>query len=178
MGYSLKAFDSKSAIGMREQVVSVYRSVYSLPPYLESENQIESFSKSWEARASSAGFLFYGALDEKDRLVGFSYGWQSLAGDAWNVKLSQQLGERSSQWLSDCFEFVDLAVDPSAQGSGLGRNLTKGLFDLVEAKTAVLMTHQTATKASAMYLRDGWVKLVENFEVAPGQFYQIMGKTL
>ena len=81
-------------------------------------------------------------------------------------------------WLSDCFEFVDLAVTPLAQGSGLGRELTKELFSMVTAKTAILLTHQTTTKASEMYLRNGWVRLSENFEVAPGKFYQIMGKEI
>jgi hypothetical protein len=145
--YSLALFDTKLAIGTKIQVAEVYRSVYSRPPYNETENQVESFSASWEARASKVGFLFVGARDESANLVGFSYGWKSVAGDSWNLKLSEQLGELSSQWLSNCFEFVDLAVKPSAQGSGLGRDLTKELFSQVEAKTAILLTHQTTTKA-------------------------------
>ena len=178
MKYSLKIFDSTLALDAKNEVVDVYRSVYSLPPYNEVDSQIDSFAASWPSRISKPGFLFVGATDQDGSLVGFSYGWRSVAGDDWNVKLNHQLGDLSLQWLSNCFEFVDLAVKPSAQGSGLGRDLTKVLFDLVEAKTAILLTHQTTTKASAMYLRNGWVKLGENFEVVPGKFYQIMGKSL
>ncbi|MES2802292.1 MAG: GNAT family N-acetyltransferase [Bdellovibrionota bacterium] len=178
MRYSLKTFDPQQVIDIKNQVVDVYKSVYSLPPYKETEGQIESFFKSLEVRVAKSGFLFVGAVDEAGCLVGFTYGWKSVPGDTWNIKLSQQLGELSAQWLSNCFEFVDLAVMPSAQGSGLGRDLTKNLFAIVDAKTAILLTHQTTTKASEMYLRNGWMKLVEHFEVAPGKFYQIMGKFL
>lgn len=175
----IRNFSPPHAIGVKNQVVDIYRSVYSLPPYNETDSQIEKFSESWETRTSKNGFVFVGAVDkESDRLVGFSYGWRSTPGDEWNRRLSEQLGNLSNQWLSNCFEFVDLAVDPSAQGFGLGRDLTRKLFALVDTKTAILLTHQTTTKASEMYMRNGWTKVVEHFEVAPGKLFQIMGKTL
>lgn len=74
--------------------------------------------------------------------------------------------------------FIKLAEKLSAQGSGLGRALTKALFANVNSKTAILLTHQSTTIASEMYLRNGWVRLNENFEVSPGKYYQIMGKSL
>lgn len=174
----IKQYDSKTLLDLKDSVTAVYKSVYSLPPYNETVHQIESFSKSWESRIKKNGLLFVGAEDKNGNLCGFTYGWKSTPGDSWNSKLAAKLKEKSEFWLSDCFEFVDLAVHPSAQGSGLGRELTRSLFDLVDAKTAILLTHQTTTKASKMYLRNGWEQLCENFEVAPGQYFQIMGKRL
>lgn len=178
MQYTVKHLDAKAAAAMRDSVVEVYRSVYSLPPYNESENQITAFSNSWETRTSKAGFLFVGAFDKQEKLVGLSYGWRSVVGDAWNSLLAKQLGNSSEKWLSDCFEFVDLAVKPETQGAGLGRELTQNLFALTKAKTAILLTHQSTTRASEMYVRNGWERLVQNFEIAPGKVYQIMGKSL
>ncbi|MEK6774497.1 MAG: GNAT family N-acetyltransferase [Bdellovibrionota bacterium] len=178
MRYIIKTFDQKNLVSAKFSVVEVYKSVYSLAPYNEPASQIESFSTSWETRTKKNGFLFVGAEDEAKKLVGFAYGWKSISGDSWNMKLSARLGELSAHWLSDCFEFVDLAVIPSVQGVGLGRDLTKELFAQVNAKTAILLTHQTTTKASEMYLRNGWIQLSNNFEVAPGKLYQVMGKTL
>ena len=163
---------------MKDSVVEVYQSVYSLQPYSESEAQVQLFSKSWKERTQKTGFLFVGALDSNSQLVGFSYGWNSSHGDLWNTRLSNELAEKGQKWLSDCFEFVDLAVRPSEQGFGLGRDLTKELFAIVKAETAILLTHQTTTKASEMYLRNGWIELQKNFEVAPGKIYQVMGKVL
>jgi ribosomal protein S18 acetylase RimI-like enzyme len=178
MKYTVKLFDQKTSVNFKKSIVDVYKSVYSLPPYEEDDNQIDSFSTSWESRSKKNGFTFIGAEDEAGQLVGFAYGWKSIVGDAWNTKLTAQLGNSSELWLSNCFEFVDLAVKPSAQGSGLGRDLTKALFATVNSKTAILLTHQSTTKASEMYLRNGWVRLNENFEVTPGKYYQIMGKFL
>jgi len=71
MRYFSRSFDSKLAQEIKSQIVDVYRSVYSLPPYNEVNNQIESFSASWEARVSKNGFLFCGATDEMDASSAF-----------------------------------------------------------------------------------------------------------
>lgn len=176
--FSVKEFSALRAFEARDSVVDVYRSVYSLPPYNEPESRIQSFSTSWESRTKKSGFVFAGATNAAEKLVGMAYGWRSIPEDSWYKKLSEALGDASSNWLSDNFEFYDLAVAPSAQGLGIGRELTKDLFGNVKAKTAILLTHQTTTLASQMYLRNGWIQLKENLEVSPGQFYRIMGKNL
>lgn len=178
MNYTIKQYDPTLLPNLKDAVTAIYQSVYTLPPYNEPPAQIESFAKSWESRTQKKGFLFVAAENKEGNLCGFTYGWTSTPGDSWNSKLTSELKEKSHFWLSDCFEFVDLAVHPSSQGTGLGRDLTNKLFSLVKAKTAILLTHQTTTKASEMYLRNGWEKLSENFEVAPGQHFQIMGKKL
>lgn len=178
MEFKVRQYDNRNAEALVTSVTEVYRSVYSMPPYNESKSEIQNFAQSWPTRIKKSGFLFVGAADQSDHLVGFSYGWQSIRGDSWNTKLLAQLQESDAHWLSDCFEFVDLAVAPSAQNFGLGRQLTRELFSKVTAKTAILLTHQTSTKASQMYLRNSWVVLKNNFEVAPGKLYSIMGKRL
>lgn len=178
MDFSVEEFSEALTEEAQDAVVDVYRSVYSLPPYSEPESRIQSFATSWTNRIKKPGFIFVGAKNSEGRLVGMAYGWQSTPGDSWYKKLSEALGDASSNWLSDNFEFYDLAVSPSAQGLGIGRELTRELFAKVKAKTAILLTHQTTTQASQMYIRNGWIQLKENIEVGPGQLYQIMGKNL
>jgi hypothetical protein len=71
-----------------------------------------------------------------------------------------------------------LAVSPSTQGHGLGKKLVADLFAKVKAETAILLTHQQSTRASQMYLREGWIELKNAYEVSPGKFFSILGKTL
>ena len=127
MEFKVREFDKQSAEGLVSSVVEVYASVYSMPPYNEPKAQIQRFAESWPTRTEKPGFVFIGAQNHYGELVGFSYGWRSVTGDAWNTKLISQLAESSAQWLSDCFEFVDLAVAPSAQNYGLGREITREL---------------------------------------------------
>ena len=178
MKANIREYDVRAAIDAREQVVAVYRSVYSLPPYNEPDSNIQKFSDSWRSRAEKPGFIFVGVDSPQGELVGLAYGWKSMPGDFWNTKLSEVLGEIGTPWLADCFDFVDLAVTPVAQGSGLGRDLKRKLFERVNSTTSILMTHQTTTKASQMYLRNGWVVLKENFEFVPDKLYMILGKKL
>jgi ribosomal protein S18 acetylase RimI-like enzyme len=176
--FSVRELDHPSAVNAAESVVAIYRDVYSKPPYDEPETQVQQFAASWPARVSKPGFLVVGAEDPQRQLVGFAYGWTSVRGDTWNTRLMAELGAAGEEWLADCFEFVDLAVSSSLQGVGLGRRLTQELFARVDAATAILLTHQSTTTASQMYVRNGWVVLKDGFEVAPGKRYSIMGKKL
>lgn len=176
--FNVRAHDPDSARDLAGAVVEIYRDVYSKPPYDEPEPQVQQFAASWPSRTCKPGFVFVGAEDPTGRLVGLADGWRSVRGDTWNTKLRAGLGDAGEEWLTDCFEFVDLAVATSLQGVGLGRRLTQELFARVDAATAILLTHQSTTTASQMYLRNGWVVLKDGFAVAPGKSYTIMGKRL
>src|SRR5258708_5172142 len=110
MNLKISEFSGSSALAEQESVVKVYGAVYSLPPYNEPLSRIQEFANSWEGRTMKSGFLFVGAKDTNDQLKGFAYGWPSVSGDSWNTKISAQLGDSATKWLSDCFEFYDLAV--------------------------------------------------------------------
>lgn len=176
--FHVRQHDQEAALAVVDSVVEIYRDVYSKPPYDEPESQVERFAASWSERVGKPGWMFVGAEDRDARLVGFAYGWKSVRGDTWNSKLMAELGAAGEEWLVDCFEFVDLAVSSALQGVGLGRRLTQELFARVDAATALLLTHQSTTKASQMYVRNGWVVLKDGFEVAPGKRFSIMGRRL
>ena len=124
------------------------------------------------------GFLFVGALSEWGELVGFAYGWPTQKGEIWNNRLRKELGAEAEEWLTDCFEFVDLAVRESAHGFGLGRNLMVTLLSHVRERNALLLTHSSSTRASAMYLRYGWRILRDSFCVESQTTLAIMVKNL
>lgn len=173
----VKKLSIEEALQLQNSIVEVYRSVFTLPPYNSSEEKIDKFAKSWESLVRKEGFEIVAAFVNNE-MVGFSSGWKSIPGDYWYEKFKIALGDGSQLWLEDCFEFVELAVKPSAQGLGLGRDLTKEIFKNVNAKTALLLTHSSGTKASEMYVRNGWIVLNNNFVTSSGQIFQIMGKKL
>jgi ribosomal protein S18 acetylase RimI-like enzyme len=87
--------------------------------------------------------------------------------------------DQIKRWLSDYFEFVELAVHPDVQGQGTGGQLHDRLLAGLPHATAALSTRQAETRALALYRRRGWVTLLENFHF-PGNLdrWLIMGKDL
>jgi hypothetical protein len=53
-----------------------------------------------------------------------------------------------------------------------------GLFSRVPCRTAILLTHQSITTASEMYLRRGWQVLLRDVPGGGGELYQALGKEL
>ena len=103
------------------------------------------------------------ALDGAGRLVGIAYGYLGAPGQWWHDQVRAALTDaQAAQWLQDSFEVCELHVRPALQGTGLGRALLGDLLDGVPARTAVLTTPDTETRARAFYRAGGWVDLVRS----------------
>ncbi len=76
--------------------------------------------------------------------------------------------EGHAEWLTDAFEFVELAVDPDAQGIGIGRRLHDDLLDSVSQTTALLSTGQQESPAIRLYRSSRWIPLVSDFQYQSG----------
>lgn len=59
-------------------------------------------------------------------------------------------------WLTDCFEFAEIAVDPKAQGQGIGGRLHDCLLADLSHRTAILSTSQEGTAALRLFRKRGW----------------------
>ncbi|MGG1610823.1 GNAT family N-acetyltransferase, partial [Bacillus wiedmannii] len=70
------------------------------------------------------------AINDENEVIGFTYGYRSLEGQYYNQLMREVLNrEQVDQWLEDCFEFVELAVDPQYQNEGLGTKLHNELLE-------------------------------------------------
>ena len=63
-------------------------------------------------------------------------------------------------WLASAFEVCELHVLPASQGTGLGRELLDALLIGRPARTAVLTTPDSETRARSFYRSAGWVDLL------------------
>ncbi|MFC4618504.1 GNAT family N-acetyltransferase [Camelliibacillus cellulosilyticus] len=145
----------------------------------------------WPARSSSIkvqfmrhtaykGYKGLLLLDENGELLGFSYGYTSLPGQFYRDKLEKSLNaEQINEWLTDCFEFVELVVHPNHRKKGYGKRLLNQLLAKSDNQTAVLTTQTDNHAARSLYASTGWSIIKEPFipfeETDP---FVIMGKRL
>lgn len=120
------------------------------------------------------------AINEEKEVVGFTYGYRSLEGQYYNQLMREALHlEQVNQWLQDCFEFVELAVDPQYRNEGLGTTLHNELLEGISNRTSVLTTQINNQKARSLYERLDWEDVLEPFHPSKNDVpYIIMGKNL
>ena len=105
------------------------------------------------------GLRALGAFDG-ERMVGVAYGYVGEPGQWWHDQVAAALApEQVEDWLTDAFEVCELHVRPALHGTGLGRTLLAGLLAGTTARTAVLTTPDSETRARRFYRSGGWVDL-------------------
>jgi GNAT superfamily N-acetyltransferase len=139
----------------------VYRAAFALPPHDETEDDVLRFRDQIFRHALRTGFRCVVARDNHTAsIVGFAYGYESAPGQWWHDIVAAALGPQTAEeWLTDCFEFVEVAVTPSAQGRGIGGQLHDQLLTGLQHRTAILSTLQEETSALRLYCKRGWVAL-------------------
>lgn len=150
------------------QIVAVYRSVFTLPPYNEPEENVSGFRESLGRYVSRPGFRCVVARDSPQSILGFACGYASQCGFWWYDTVSSRLRpELAALWFADGFEVVEIAVIPEAQGNGLGGQLHDRLLQGLPYRTALLQNNRDALIPLAMYRQRGWLVLAANF-IFPG----------
>jgi ribosomal protein S18 acetylase RimI-like enzyme len=170
----------KKAASLDGQLQRVYLAAFSLPPYREGETDVVRFRESFIHHARRGGFRCVVAKEQEHGVVGFGYGYTSKPGQWWRDVVEEGLGrENAKKWLSDAFEFVELAVLPTMQGQGIGGRIHDELLRGLPNQTAVLSTYQAESPALKLYRQRGWITLLWdfNFPGAPRPI-MIMGRDL
>lgn len=174
------------AAAAQNGVLSVYSTAFAPPPYSKTASDMIGFSDAFGRHLEREGFRFFAALrsgaipSAPGEMVGFVYGYTSRPGQWWHDTIAHKLDpEQISYWLSDAFEFVELAVDPEAQGQGIGGKLHDSILAGLPHRTAMLSTLQVETTGLKLYQKRGWQTLMEHFHFATTlQPYRIMGRAL
>lgn len=166
---------------LREEILAVYRAVFSLPPFSESDAAIRQFPETLENHARREGFRCCIARDsETAQIVGFAYGYTGRRGQWWHDLVIQALDPPAvERWMSDVFEVVDLGVIPSVRNRHIGEHLHDRLLQGVSHRTALLSTFQEETPALRLYRKKGWV-VIRTDLLFPGvsKPFVILGKDL
>ncbi|MBP1949676.1 N-acetyltransferase [Virgibacillus litoralis] len=143
---------------------------------LDFESAVENINK----HTSYNGFRGLMAKDKSGTLIGFTYGYTSLPGQFYREKLAAQLTDKQQiEWLNNCFEFVELAVENKVKRMGIGGKLHDRLLSEINHDTSVLTTSPENNPAINLYISKGWEVIKENAAViSMGDVQVIMGKKI
>jgi ribosomal protein S18 acetylase RimI-like enzyme len=149
----------------KHALLNVYAAAFAAPPYNEGQIELSRFAEALPRHAQREGFRCFIAREATTgQIVGFAYGYASQPGQWWHDTIAQALSrEQAQEWLSDGFEFIELAVTPVFQGYGIGGRLHDALVADLPYRTALLSTYQGDTNAMQLYRKRGWVVLLEDF---------------
>lgn len=124
---------------------------------------------------SYEGFQGFKAKDEDGRLAGFAYDYQSFPGQFYREKPAAQLTEAEIiYWLKDCFEFVELVVEPSCKRRGIGSLLHDRLMMENGNEMSVLTTWVANQPAIRLYEKKGWQLIKSNVPVVSADNPQVI----
>lgn len=90
-------------------------------------------------------------------MLGFIYGYTGTPGQPFNDLLRCTLDAATvARWLDGALEVAVFAVQPEAQGRGIGGRLHDTLLDDLANRTAILDTNPGDTAAMRLYRGRGW----------------------
>lgn len=156
VGADLRRVDGGEVLGALGELADMYERVYAEPPY----NAAPKFSRArflerTRDQVRSSGFTLVTARRD-GRLLGFAFGFAMRSGGWW---AHASLPDRD---VLDApkFAVIELIVDRTERGQGLGRAL---LDALLEERTEHIATLAAVLDADAYgwYLRAGWRKAAE-----------------
>lgn len=164
-----------------EQILDVYRQAFEAPPYNTQEEGVQSFGLVLPRHSLRSGFRFHAAYDEEtQQIAGFIYGYTSRPGQWWHDTIREAMPQAMAcEWFQDTLELVELAVQPGAQGCGLGGWLHDTLLQNTPHRTALLSTYDGETNGMQLYRKRGWLPLLPHFYFPGGDKpMSIMGRQL
>lgn len=159
-------------------VLAVYGAAMAYPADLLSSRR--AFIAS---HAHRTGFRAVATMDGTGQLLGFGYGYESAPGQWWHEQVRAALPTEAYQnWMTDCFELVELHIAPQAQGFGHGHRQLVKLLAGTSQRTVLLSTPEApreASRAWRLYLRLGFTDVLRHFYF-PGDErpFAVLGRTL
>lgn len=146
---------------VQADLVRIYRAVFSLPPYSETEDDFAAFSERLPAGAAASGFRCFIAR-RAGQVVGFTYGLNWDPESLWQQCVTGAAGWRDLP-LHETYFVVELAVVPAMQRQGVGRALLDRLVTAVPHPRAVLTTPAVESPATQLFVSSGWQVLCSDF---------------
>jgi GNAT superfamily N-acetyltransferase len=156
---NLTELDAAEASRAAAGWVEVYNACFTAPPWSEPARTPAEYAMAKQAHFTQRGLRAVEARDGANgHLLGVTYGWpapDTVPDLPFYRGLRAGLGEPvwDALWAARPFEVVELMVDPSARGRGLGRALLERLCGA--EPVSYLATHPDAP-AAPMYWHLGW----------------------
>jgi ribosomal protein S18 acetylase RimI-like enzyme len=159
----LQMLDGPDSRAVADELAACYRAAFTAPGYDETEEQVASFAAEVLPKHSGYDGFRLVAVRADGRVRGFGYGYTGNPGMWWHDRVADTAPAEARdvvrEWLGGHFEVAELAVDPSAQGRGLGRSLMEALLLDQPHGRALLTTYADDRPAPRLYARMGWQRL-------------------
>jgi ribosomal protein S18 acetylase RimI-like enzyme len=179
MSAEVRTLRGRDAEPLCDGVVEAYRRAWKPTAFWPGRSGVNEFGPRMLRHSRNQDFrLCVASVDA--RVVGFAYGYTSVAGGWWRETVTAELDRAQAEyWFDDCFELAELAVVPEHQRCGLGRRLHDALLTDLPHRTSVLSTQMENEPATRFYVQLGWSVVRSNFAFPNRPHpYFIMGLTL
>ncbi|MEU2600744.1 GNAT family N-acetyltransferase [Streptomyces hirsutus] len=144
-----------------ESLRSVYVAAFCAPPWNEDEKKADEFASRLPANVRRPGFTAAAAARDGD-VVGFATAWTTPAPfptDRCYPQVAAGLGPgHTADWLCGALEIDELAVRPTARGTGLAGNLLEAVTQDAPEGRVWLLTSVQNPRAMTFYRRQGWTQ--------------------
>ena len=153
-------------------IVSLYKQVWAIDT---------DCTEHFKRHMNYEGFRGYIYLNKEEMPIGFAYGYASLPGQYYRERIANHLkSDLSIEWLTNCFEFVELCVHPSMRQKGIGSLLHDSLLKDIPFDTSILTTQHSNLAARNLYDRKGWSVINDSFfpNEKTKERYLLFGKRL
>ncbi|MGW6271725.1 GNAT family N-acetyltransferase [Streptomyces sp. NPDC055060] len=139
---------------------TVYAEAFRVPPWHEDEERVAAFLVRLRDDVRRPGFTAAIALEGAD-VTGFATGWTTPdpfpAGRCYPQAAAGLGPGRARSWLCGAQEIDELAVRPTAQGTGTGAALLAAMADVPDGRVW-LLTSVRSPQAMRFYDRQGWTQ--------------------
>jgi GNAT superfamily N-acetyltransferase len=158
----ISRLDGPVALELHADIVAIYRSVFTRPPFDDSEREVSWFAEEFVGDVRHPEFRCFTARWGPDP-VGFAYGFRTFTdepGNSWYEEVVRSVGsEVADGWIRDCFAVGWVAVLEAHRGLGIGARLHDELIASAGPTRWWLVTHDLDTPARRLYRARGWVEL-------------------
>ncbi|MEU6346798.1 GNAT family N-acetyltransferase [Streptomyces sp. NPDC046977] len=161
MSTNVRVVSADELLGHAPALRTAYREAFSSPPWNEGEEEADGFLDRLARDIARPGFTAALAHDGRE-VLGFATAWTTPApfpsGRCYGLVQAALGPGRTDAWLCGAREVDELAVRPTAQGTGVATGLLDAVTSGAPGNRAWLLTSVQATQALRFYRRRGWTQ--------------------
>jgi ribosomal protein S18 acetylase RimI-like enzyme len=164
--YRVELVDAAAAAGLSDDIIRIHNDVYSDSPFNRPSSGIDFGTAVLPLHLGRKEFTLATARDTDGAVVGYCYGYVGDHGQFWTDYVAERIHPSLEKaWLGDHLEIVELAVEKSARGKGVGRSLMTTLLDSRGDDRMALLTVAKNAPALDLYESLGFTSFgeFENF---------------
>ena len=128
-------------------------------------------------RVENDGFIGLVAVNTRNDVVGFVYGYESSPKRTFQRGIQGQVNKSElADWFCDCLILEALAVVPAYRRQSIGTRLHNNFLERSPYETALLVTGEENERAQQFYEEKGWKIVSYPIKSSSGEQKLLMGR--